>query len=79
MDGICAISVVDEAHNCLSTLAHHESRSRCDAIVANESGLSEVRVDLLLERLDIDLVIINRWAVGECELPWMKSVQKVLV
>lgn len=39
------------------------------AVVANESGLAQVRVDLLLEGLDIDLVVVNRGTAGESELP----------
>lgn len=67
MDRVGAISVVDEAHDRLGALAHHECRTWCDSIVANEPGLAQVRVDLLLERLDVDLIILDRWAVGEID------------
>jgi hypothetical protein len=97
MDRVCAISMVDETHHRLSSLAHHESRAWCHAIIANQLGLAQVRVDLqsgqycrhhvglhlivsylLLELLDIDLVVINCWAVVIFELSRTRSAQEIL-
>jgi len=46
MNRVCAWGVVDKTHHRLSSLAHHESRAWCDAIVANEFSLAQVWVDL---------------------------------
>jgi hypothetical protein len=69
--------MVDEAHHCFCSLAHHESRTRCHAIISNEFGLAQVRVDLLLEWLDINLIIINLVLASiEFEIPWKMSVRR---
>lgn len=46
MNRVCAIGVVNESHHGLSSLAHHESRAWCHAIIANQLGLPQVRIDL---------------------------------
>jgi hypothetical protein len=45
MDRVRTIGMVDEAYNCLGSLAHHESGAWCDTVIANESGLSKIGVD----------------------------------
>ena len=40
MDRVCAIGMVDETNHRLSSLAHHESRAWCHAIIANQLGLA---------------------------------------
>lgn len=54
---------VDESHDSLATLLHHESGSWRCAIVPNKSGLTQVRVDLCLKGFDLNLIEINRHAV----------------
>lgn len=46
MDRVRAVGLVDETHHRLSSIANLESRAWCDAIIANEFGLAQVRVDL---------------------------------
>ena len=46
MNRVCAWGVIDKTHYRLGSLAHHESRAWCDAIVANQFSLAQVRVDL---------------------------------
>ena len=76
MDRVCAVSVVDEAYHCLGILAHHESRTWCDAIIPDEPGLSEVGIDLLLEGFDINFVVVDAGTtVVEVDVPWMRSVR----
>jgi hypothetical protein len=69
MDRVCTIGVVDEAYDRLCSLAHHEGRTRCHAIITNQSGGTKVRVHLLGERLDVNLIIVDRWTIGESKLP----------
>jgi hypothetical protein len=61
----------------LCSLAHHESRARCHAIIAHQSGGAKVRVHLLGERLDVYLIVVDRWTIGEGELPWISLVSKL--
>jgi hypothetical protein len=76
MDGVCTIGVVDEAYYRLCSLAHHESRARCHAIITHQSGGAKVRVHLLGERLDVNLIVVDRRTIREGELPWMSLVSK---
>jgi len=46
MDRVCFVGFVDESHHRFSSVAHHESRARRHAIIANEFGLAQIRVDL---------------------------------
>ena len=46
MDRVCFVGFVDETNHRLSSVAHHESRAWCHAIIANELGLAQVGVDL---------------------------------
>lgn len=48
------------------------------AIIANEPGFAQIRVDLLLKWFDIDLVVVNRGTAGESELPSMALVHGFL-
>jgi len=48
MHRVCAIGVIDEAHDRLSALAHLESRAWCDAIIANELCLAKVGIHFLI-------------------------------
>lgn len=57
MDRVWAFSIVHESHNCLCPLWDDEGRARGDSIVADQGSRQEIRVDLLLEGLDIDFVI----------------------
>jgi hypothetical protein len=77
MDRVCTIGVVDKAYDRLRSFAHHKSRTRRHAIITNQSGGTKVRVHLLGERLDVNLIVVDRWTIGESELPWMLSVWKV--
>lgn len=60
---ISAIGVVDESDNRLTALLRLNGRAWCHTIVTNESGLTQVWIDLSLEGLDINLIIVNRWVV----------------
>lgn len=73
MDRIGTVCMVDEAYDSLTTFSHFKCRTRGNSIVSNQAGLSKIRVDLLLEWMDVNLVVIDRWAVGERESPAVRS------
>ena len=58
VDRVCTIGMVDEADDCFTPLLHLESRSRDRTIVPDVSCFL-ARVDLDIDRLDINLVVIN--------------------
>lgn len=64
MDGIGAIGMVDKSYYRLTALSHHEGRPWRHSIVSDKTGLAQVWVDLLFERLDVHFIVIDRW-VGE--------------
>jgi len=49
MDRVCFVGFVDETNHRLGSIAHHESRAWCHAIIANELGLAQVGVDLQID------------------------------
>jgi hypothetical protein len=50
--------VVDESNNSLTSLLHLEGRSRHHTIITDMASF-DARVDLNIDRLDIDFVVIN--------------------
>lgn len=80
MDGVGLVTVVDESNHCLTTLAVHDGRTRCDAIISDKTSLSKVRVDLRFKWLDVDLVVIDGWVVIRlCGLLNRRNGKRVLV
>ena len=66
------ISVVDESYNSFASLRHFEGRAWGDTVVSDESGFPKIRVDLLEERLDFDLIVVDRKSsrrTRECPSP----------
>lgn len=62
MNGILSIRVVHEAHHRLGTPRNDDGRARRNSIVANEPRGFEVRVDLLEEGFNVELVVPNLFA-----------------
>ena len=58
--------MVLESYDCLSSLLHAEGGTRRITIVANQSGRLQPRVDLLHQRLDIDLIVVD--GVARCRI-----------
>lgn len=65
MNRVRTVCVVDEAHNSFTTFGHPERRTRRDSIVSHQASLAKVGIDLLFERPNVDLVVVNWWAVCE--------------
>lgn len=57
MDGVGHLGVVGKTDDRFLATFHHERRARRDAIVADQRGRPEVRVHLLGEFLDLDLIV----------------------
>lgn len=68
-DRVGTICVVDEPDYRLSALLHLERGTWCNSIITNEPSLAQIRVDLLLKGLDVDLIVIDWGSVGEGERP----------
>lgn len=51
--------MVPEPHHCLTSLLHAEGWTRRHAIVTDKSGRLQAGVDLLSQRLDVDLVVVD--------------------
>lgn len=62
MDRTLANAFVDEPHDCFPSFLHHEGRAGRDAIIANECCSLFTGVNLLRERLDLDLVVIDGYS-----------------
>lgn len=58
MNRVCTIGMVNETNDRFTPLLHFESRSRDGAIVSNMPCFL-ARVDLDIDRLDVNLVIVN--------------------
>jgi hypothetical protein len=52
-------SMIDESHKGFFTLLHKKRRAWRDAIIAHQIRLPEIRVHLLLERLDLDFIVVD--------------------
>ena len=59
MDRKVVAAVILESHDCLTPLAHAESRTRRHAIVANKICGLQTLVNLMSKWLDIDLVVVD--------------------
>jgi hypothetical protein len=62
MNRVWLQSLVNEAHHRLSSFLDHEGGTRRDTIVTNKVGRTKVRVNLLCERLDFNLKVLDRVA-----------------
>jgi hypothetical protein len=51
--------MIDEAHDGLDALGHHECWSRHEAIIAHQIGRGKIGVNLICGRFDIDLIVFN--------------------
>lgn len=67
------IGVVNEAHDCFTTLPCLDGWARCNAVVAYKASLAQVGVDLLFKGLNVDFVVVNGWTVGKGEGPIILS------
>lgn len=61
------VCMVDEAHDSLAAFGHSESRTRGDSIVSHQASFVQVGVHLLVQRMDVNLVVVDRWASRERE------------
>jgi hypothetical protein len=71
MDCAFAFAFVDEPDHCFSSLLHHKSGTRRDAIITDQGCRLLARVDLLLKFLNGNLIIIDGNAgcrIGESTL-----------
>jgi hypothetical protein len=64
LHGTCSLTFVDETNYSLAPLAHPEGRSRNLAVVTNKLGLTQVGVDLDIDRFDLNLIIVEERAIG---------------
>lgn len=65
MDGAFPNALVDKPYDGFSSLLDHEGGARRDAIVSDELCWLLSSVDLLRERLDLDLIVVD-WYSGCC-------------
>lgn len=56
--------MVPEPYHCLASFFHTEGWTRRHAIVTDKSGRLQTGVDLLSQRLDVDLVVVDLVAGG---------------
>jgi len=62
--------IVDKSHNRLSALFDDKGGARRYAIVPNEIRRAFVRIDLVLEVVDIDLIVVDGLAADRvCDSP----------
>lgn len=54
------LTMVDETNNGLASLTHPECRAGDFAIVTDESSLTQVRVDLHIDWLDLNFIVVKR-------------------
>lgn len=59
MNRVGTISVIDEAYHSFSALLHLEGRTWSLAIISDKASLAKIRIDLLFERFDVDLIVVN--------------------
>lgn len=64
MDGRWSIVFVDESDDCFPSLGHVKGGTWCDAIVPNIGSCSQVWVRLLLERDNVDLIVVDGCSAG---------------
>lgn len=57
VDRVGKARMIDESDNGFSALLHAESRTGRNAIISHKIGFAKPRIDLLLERFDLYLVI----------------------
>lgn len=70
MDRVGTVCMVDEAHNSFTALGHPHGWARGDSIVSDQTSFAKVGIDLLLKRLDVDLIVVDwRVAVAGGKLP----------
>jgi hypothetical protein len=62
---ICTIGMIDEANDGLTPLLHMEGRSR-DYTIVTDMACFDTRIDLDIDRLDLDFVVINVLIRPEC-------------
>lgn len=60
VNGAVGVGVVDEANDGFGPSWHHDGGTGRDAIVADKIGGTEVRVDGVLEGLDLNLVVMHK-------------------
>ena len=83
MDRVGEASMVDESHNRLGTPLLKERGTGCQAIIPNKDGrLREIRIDLLSQLLDLNLVVLDlvlgHVIVDSLARPWSSVSAKVL-
>ncbi len=62
--------IVDKAHHRLPTFFNHKGWARGNSVIPNENRLVLVRVNLLSELVDVDLIIVNEsTGDGICNSP----------
>ena len=54
------LTMVDETNNGLASLTHPKRRAGDLAIVTDESGLTQIRVDLYIDWLDLNFIVVKR-------------------
>jgi hypothetical protein len=57
------LTVIDETHNSLASFTHPKCRARYFAVVADKLSLTQVWVNLHVDRLDVDLIVVKRRAI----------------
>lgn len=66
--------MVDEPDDSLAALCHAEGRTRRLTVIPNKSGLPKVGVHLLEQRLDLNLIIVDRTSgrrTSKCPVCWL--------
>lgn len=63
MYGVWQSGIVDKAHDSLATAFNEECGTRSNAIVPHKICLALVWIYLLLERYDVDLIVVD-WVIG---------------
>lgn len=70
MNGVLAITVVEEANNCLSAAGYDDGRTRRATVVANKTSRLQLRKHLLGEWTNLEFIIPDLFACdGIDDLP----------
>jgi hypothetical protein len=56
--------MVDETNDGLTSLAYPKCRTRYFAVVTHKPGLPQAGIDLHIDRLDLNLIVVEGRAVG---------------
>jgi hypothetical protein len=70
------LTLVDETNNGFSSLTHAERGTRDFAVISYKLGLAQVGIDLHIDRLDLNLVVLNTIYDTARMLAW-SNIEKI--